>query len=122
MGGRTTWKCMIVQIRPRVSLGLPSAMSSFRMFTNFTSGSKRTLGHTPRASRRRGRGLRPGRGASPGGDGGSPGQICTFCSLWKRILPLLPRLQGEHAGQPVSTPELLAASTTTPGSPTTAGR
>lgn len=27
---------MIVQIRPRVSLGLPSAMSSFLMFTNFT--------------------------------------------------------------------------------------
>lgn len=32
-----TWKCKImVQMRPRVSLGLPSVMSSLRMFTNFT--------------------------------------------------------------------------------------
>lgn len=32
-----TWKCKImVQIRPRVSLGLPSVMSSLRIFTSFT--------------------------------------------------------------------------------------
>lgn len=32
-----TWKCkMIVQINPRVSLGFPSVMSSFRIFTSLT--------------------------------------------------------------------------------------
>lgn len=42
----STWKCrMMVQIRPRVSLGLPSAMSSFLMFTNFTC-EQAALSHT----------------------------------------------------------------------------
>lgn len=46
-GSRSTWKCrMIVQMRPRVSLGLPSAMSSFLMFTSFTC-ERGALGHGP---------------------------------------------------------------------------
>lgn len=72
-GGHPTWKCrMIVQIRPRVSLGLPSAMSSFLMFTSFTC-KQATLGHTFGPARR---GLGPVArwAASPGDAGGSPGR------------------------------------------------
>ena len=48
VGDHSTWKCrMMVQIRPRVSLGLPSAMSSFLMFTNFTC-KRVVLSHTHR--------------------------------------------------------------------------
>ena len=39
-----TWKCSImVHINPRVSLGFPSVMSSFRMFTSLTWGEPRRL-------------------------------------------------------------------------------
>ena len=71
----STWKCrMMVQIRPRVSLGLPSAMSSFLMFTNFTC-EQAALSHT--YLRAAGEGRRQpvaGWAASPGGVGGSPGR------------------------------------------------
>jgi hypothetical protein len=40
---------MMVQIRPRVSLGLPSAMSSFLIFTNFTY-EQVALSHGPQGS------------------------------------------------------------------------
>lgn len=66
-GGHSTWKCrMMVQIRPRVSLGLPSAMSSFLMFTSFTCERVALVTHTP-ASR-----SRPG-WLAVGGEGQGPG-------------------------------------------------
>lgn len=54
-----TWKWrMIVHIRPSVNLGLPSTMSSARMFTNLIFLYRR-----------------------------KSSAICAFCSIWKRILP-----------------------------------
>lgn len=50
---------MMVHIRPRVSFGLPSTMSSARMFTSLIF-----------LYRRKSR------------------AICTFCNMWKRIRPL----------------------------------
>lgn len=56
---KLTWKCrMMVHIRPRVSFGLPSTMSSARMLTNLIF-----------LYRKKSR------------------AICTFCSMWKRIRP-----------------------------------
>ena len=52
---------MIVQMRPRVSLGLPSAMSSFLMFTSFTC-ERGALGHGPQG----GAGLVRGLGGAQG--------------------------------------------------------
>lgn len=54
-----TWKCkIIVQINPRVSLGLPSTMSLGWTLTNLTFFRMRKLK-----------------------------AVSTFCSMWKRILP-----------------------------------
>lgn len=65
-GSRSTWKCrMIVQMRPRVSLGLPSAMSSFLIFTSFTC-ERGALGHGPQGRAGLVRGwLGPGPGGQP---------------------------------------------------------
>lgn len=66
---RLTWKCrMMVQIRPRVSLGFPSTMSSARMFTTLIFLKWRKLR-----------------------------VIWTFCSMWKRIRPFS-RGCGEQNG------------------------
>lgn len=55
-----TWKWrIIVHIKPRVSLGLPSTMSSARIFTSLIFLYRR-----------------------------KSKAICTFCSMWKRIRPL----------------------------------
>ena len=96
-----TWKWrMMVQIRPSVSLGFPSAMSSFLMFTSLTygdGGTKQTHSDvrmfslktcfarafqlvvvvfvTKRVESRTWRSLR------------KSSAICTFCSLWKRMRP-----------------------------------
>lgn len=59
LNSRLTWKCrMMVQISPSVSFGLPSTMSSARMFTSLIFLYRR-----------------------------KSSAIWTFCSMWKRMRP-----------------------------------
>lgn len=98
----STWKCrMIVQIRPRVSLGLPSAMSSFLMFTSFT-WEQSTLSHTCRPAREGARGRRPARQPHLAVSEVVQGNL-NVLQLVEAHPPLLPGLQEE--ARPVSTPE-----------------
>lgn len=144
MGGHSTWKCrMMVQIRPRVSLGLPSAMSSFLMFTNFTckqgalSPAHRQLGKGAGAQD----GVWKGRAASPGDVGGSPGQSAHSAACGSASSPFLGAVGGRrsasaeqgHSPHPPQNPQgicateprvfpSVAAAPLIPGSPSPAAK
>lgn len=101
-----TWKWrMMVHINPRVSLGFPSAMSSFLMLTNLTWQNKTPVilfsehrqvscdkaaplsGHVPKgfiwSKTHTCRCLR------------KSSAICTFCSLWNRMRPFSLGWEGD---------------------------
>lgn len=85
-----TWKWrMMVQMRPSVSLGLPSAISSFRMLTSFTCGGTRAharLLKDPTAfSLLPLQAPRPG--CSPAGASGSPRQSAHFAACGSASVP-----------------------------------
>lgn len=118
VGSRTTWKCrMMVQIRPRVSFGLPSAMSSFLMFTSFTC-KQAGLSYT-HESARKGAGACGQLGASPGGDGGSPGRSARSAACGSASSPSPAAARGACWSAPLSPHGI---HNPYPGSPTPAGR